>query len=182
MSELLFTKPFEEDAINQITHSPGVYCIINASNNKCYVGQTGSLCQRLHTHLKNLQKGKHPNKDLQNDFNSYPNQFRVLILEKIPLGKMMEALLEQEKYWINSIIPEKLYNKQRKQYKSEPKTKQEVKIPVIANRGRKLVGSSIFSGINRITVPKRVRNRLGLKPGSVIRFYEEENGSITVDY
>lgn len=45
-------------------------------NGKQYVGQTDDLPRRRDQHLHSLQKGKHPNKQMQRDFKKYKTFFR----------------------------------------------------------------------------------------------------------
>lgn len=48
---------------------PCVYIIRNEENNKVYVGSTNNLYNRLREHKKDLRKGKHHSKKLQEDYN-----------------------------------------------------------------------------------------------------------------
>lgn len=49
----------------------GIYCILNISNCKYYIGSSVNIRRRLYNHRYSLCKNNHPNKLLQNAFNKY---------------------------------------------------------------------------------------------------------------
>ena len=57
-------------------HVSGIYVITDMKNGKQYVGQTDDLPRRRDQHLHSLQKGKHPNKQMQRDFKKYKTFLR----------------------------------------------------------------------------------------------------------
>ena len=76
----------------------GIYYIKNLLNDKIYVGQTKHLNLRYGQHKYKLNKGKHTNYGLQEDWDSYGEKcFEFGILERCP----EEKLDAQEEYWIN---------------------------------------------------------------------------------
>lgn len=50
---------------------PGIYCIENTINKKCYIGSSLNVSQRLYDHRKTLRKNIHYNGRLQNAWNKY---------------------------------------------------------------------------------------------------------------
>lgn len=80
----------------------GIYCIINTKNQKKYIGSSKNLYRRLSTHRAYLRKGIHQNPKLQNSWNKYGEaQFQYYILEFCDI----EALLEREQFYIDTINP-----------------------------------------------------------------------------
>lgn len=64
---------------NANVHSAGIYCIINLTNGRKYVGSSCDIGQRIEQHLSNLRLGCHKNKDLQKDWKE--EKFRWWALE-----------------------------------------------------------------------------------------------------
>ena len=94
----------------------GIYMIINRTNGKVYIGQSRRMFFRKREHFDALKKHKHPNKDMQKDFNC-KHIFEWHIVEYCNI----EQLNEREKYWIdyyNSI--EKGYNQTWVPYQRKP--------------------------------------------------------------
>ena len=61
-----------------------IYCITCSANGKKYIGRTRQLQMRLNSHLTALRSNRHPNKPLQEDFNSFGEKmFSIEILPKI---------------------------------------------------------------------------------------------------
>lgn len=86
----------------------GVYMIRNIVNNHFYIGNSSSkyyIYNRLINHRKDLLKGTHYNKYLQNDFDEYgKNSFEISILEKCEPNQCVV----REQYWIELLTP--VYN------------------------------------------------------------------------
>ena len=59
----------------------GIYKIYCKATNKYYIGQSVNIDKRLKTHLNELKNNKHINQRLQEDFNTYGEDF--FIFEKI---------------------------------------------------------------------------------------------------
>lgn len=83
----------------------GIYCIFNAKDKKYYVGQSTELSVRLSSHKTKLNLGKHPNKQLQKDFNLKRNFFDIFVLETIPsdTDNLINVLNEREIFWIKTL-------------------------------------------------------------------------------
>lgn len=60
--------------------SSGIYVIFNKFNRKVYVGQSANLQERLRQHQIALMNNKHPNKELQADYNKCPGDFEFTII------------------------------------------------------------------------------------------------------
>lgn len=59
----------------------GIYQILNLINNKCYIGQSVDIKNRIYTHIGSLRSNSHFNKHLQNAFNKYGEEnFKINIL------------------------------------------------------------------------------------------------------
>jgi len=85
---------------------PGIYCIINNTNGKRYIGKSNDVRVRVRDHFGSLVKGKHFIKALQNDWN-LGHEFTVDILE------YTHNLTDREMYYImefDSYIESKGYN------------------------------------------------------------------------
>ena len=79
----------------------GIYCIKNIINDKRYIGQSKDCVERKTQHFSILKLGKHYNKYLQSDWNTYgENNFEFTILEKC----QKEKLDELEKNILNYMI------------------------------------------------------------------------------
>lgn len=80
----------------------GIYKITNIINNKCYIGSSWDVENRLRTHKSKLKKGKNTIK-LQNAFNKYGKEnFIFEFLEIVPI----EGLKDKEQYYLNVLKPE----------------------------------------------------------------------------
>ena len=102
----------------------GIYKITNNANGKIYIGQSQNVYTRRKQHWTELAHQRHPNKDMQADWNNFSRSFRWEVLELC----ILEKLNEREEYWIhyyNSInegynqgwVPYKRKDKQKKKRK-----------------------------------------------------------------
>ena len=90
----------------------GIYQIKCLKNNKIYIGETISFKCRLKSHVGDLEKGMHHNRDLQSDFSLFgKDNFEFVVLERLPGEK--HTLLNRENHYINKSLNdgEILYNK-----------------------------------------------------------------------
>lgn len=92
----------------------GIYKITNQLNGKVYVGQSQNVYEREAEHFTALRHKKHPNKDMQRDWNRDNRGFRFDVIEWCPLMQ----LNDKEKYWIDTLNTiETGYNKNWVPYK-----------------------------------------------------------------
>ena len=78
-----------------------IYAITNIINNKIYVGQTRDIERRFRHHKLYLKNGKHPNEQLQEDYNEYGEDcFEYTILCECDL----KLLDEMEEYYIRKLM------------------------------------------------------------------------------
>lgn len=85
----------------------GIYHIYNFYTNKIYIGSAINFNKRFTNHKNKLISNKHPNKNLQSDWNTYgEGAFKFKIIE---LVEDKTKLFEKEKYHID-LNKEKLYN------------------------------------------------------------------------
>jgi hypothetical protein len=101
----------------KIPTKSGVYCIFNNTTNKCYIGVSKNLRDRLHRrHLSYLLNGKHENKYLQKSWDKYRNSFIIIILEFVD---NIEFLSEREQYYLDKILKANLYVEKNDNYFKE---------------------------------------------------------------
>ena len=60
----------------------GVYALRCEANGKMYIGSSAHMDSRLREHMAVLRSGKHPNADMQEDYNRYGECFSFGILER----------------------------------------------------------------------------------------------------
>lgn len=83
-----------------------VYAIVNITNQKAYIGSSGSVKRRWNKHRSTLRRGCHVNPHLQSAWNKYSeDMFEFVILEEnIPDGQ----LIQREQDWLDGTA--KVYN------------------------------------------------------------------------
>lgn len=82
-----------------------MYKIINATNNKCYIGSTATLGfkKRWWSHYTRLRKNKHWNQHLQHAWNKYGEKsFRFEIIEEC----LPSQCIVREQYYFDTLRPE----------------------------------------------------------------------------
>jgi len=85
--------------ISQIHKGPGVYSIINTTNDKKYIGSSKNVNHRFNTHRSLLRKNKHGNTHLQHSWNKYSEDvFEFRILEPVDV---ISDLVAREQYWMD---------------------------------------------------------------------------------
>lgn len=74
----------------------GIYKIANKSNGKIYIGSSFDLEQRKARHFRDLERGRHHSRHLQNAYNKYgADSFDFVIIEKVEKHKTLEV---EQKY------------------------------------------------------------------------------------
>lgn len=80
----------------------GIYKIINAVNNKFYVGSAVDFEKRKARHLWRLRRGDHVNKHLQAAFNKYgESSFIFVLVEHVPVDA---DILAAENKWLKAHV------------------------------------------------------------------------------
>ena len=81
----------------------GVYEIVNAVNNKRYIGSAVDIENRFNVHRWGLDNGLHHNRHLQRAWNKYgETHFMFRVIEIVPLPE----LINREQLWIDKLKPE----------------------------------------------------------------------------
>jgi len=94
----------------------GVYKIQNTSNNRFYIGSTKDFKHRYWSHKHDLQKKKHHNRFLQNDWNLHKEEDFVFSVVQVVSEADNRLTAEQE--WLDKLFESVLcYN--HKQYTNE---------------------------------------------------------------
>lgn len=76
----------------------GIYKITCLENGTVYIGQTSNFRRRVREHIYSLRKGKHRNRQMQEDFDLYgESQFEISIL-----ANSSESLDEMEREYIEA--------------------------------------------------------------------------------
>lgn len=86
----------------------GIYKITNQLNGKCYIGQSKNVYERKAEHFTALRRNRHPNREMQKDWNKSNRAFRFDVVEWCGLKELNEKELE----WIKRCgsMGEKGYN------------------------------------------------------------------------
>lgn len=78
-----------------------IYLIANAANGKAYVGSAMSVSRRFIEHKRDLKRGTHANRKLQNAWNKYgKDSFTFSVIEEV---NSPTDLLIREQFWIDSL-------------------------------------------------------------------------------
>ena len=83
-----------------IPFDSGVYLIKNTVSGKFYVGSSGTLSERLRSHLRMLRRNDHDNRHLQHSWNKHgEDKFEFSVLETCH----PEKCIEREQHWIDKL-------------------------------------------------------------------------------
>ena len=91
----------------------GIYKIANIITGTTYIGQSSQYPLRWLNHKRYLRKDKHPNPQLQEDYNTYGEEAFVFeVIEELPCDTSSGVLLEKEAEQIKKHLNEgkKIYN------------------------------------------------------------------------
>ena len=82
----------------------GIYAIKCGSNGKVYIGQSKNMNQRISLHKCNLKHLRHPNKQLQEDYNKYGgDSFSFIVLKQLEQDNFCQSQLDDlEVYFIKA--------------------------------------------------------------------------------
>lgn len=75
----------------------GIYAIVCTKTWRSYVGQSVGIHKRTLSHLSELRRNNHTNKELQEDFNKFGEQY--FFVETLESVEDKSLLIEREKYW-----------------------------------------------------------------------------------
>lgn len=93
-----------------------VYAIKNLANGRMYIGSTTRPDNRIQQHLSRLKSGKHPSKELQQDFTLYGKEnFVTEVVKSFShqyWGHLYYMVMDEERNVIKSMRPH--YNTQNK--------------------------------------------------------------------
>jgi hypothetical protein len=96
---------------------PGIYCIAVDGAGE-YIGSATGLLSRASVHSRQLSRGDHPNRKLQDAFDSRNGQaFTIEVVEECP----QTILRQRERYWIRRRDP--FFNRAEVPRYSKPKQK-----------------------------------------------------------
>lgn len=88
----------------------GIYVIKCIANGKIYLGSSVDIARRWSSHLSQLKNDKHPNKQMQEDFNKYGwDRFSF----RIKTECLQRELYEQEAKYLARYNKDTLYNVKR---------------------------------------------------------------------
>ena len=89
--------------LNKNLKKSGIYCILNLSNQKKYIGSSKNIYDRLINHKMMLNNNNHHNDYLQNSWNKYSSEkFVYMILEQCDINQ----LIDREQFYIDTLNPE----------------------------------------------------------------------------
>jgi group I intron endonuclease len=84
----------------------GVYKIENVRNGKFYIGSTSHFYRRKRQHLHLLRSNSHPARALQEDFNSFGEEFFDFVLVFPMPGASKDELLDKEQEYLDKRLPD----------------------------------------------------------------------------
>lgn len=151
----------------------GIYKIVCLVNDKSYVGQTHNYKNRKWSHKTGLRSGKHHNKKLQKDFDTYGEEkFIFEFLEECSTDYELDI---KEDYWINKLNSiENGYNLKTggvKHNKLSTETKKDIS---------KALKGIEFSDIHKKRISEKLKGR-EIKPESIAKLkktFKERNVSV----
>ena len=100
----------------------GIYCIMNTTNGKKYIGSSINIKERWKTHKRLLNKGIHDNNHLQNAWNKYgKDRFIFYIIQEIDVENRIDLFKYEDDYILKfeTLNSDKGYNKELNGKKTE---------------------------------------------------------------
>lgn len=101
-----------------------IYAIQHTVTGRIYVGSTDSIQSRYKSHLSLLKSGRHKNKEMQYDFDTYGNHYSVFVLDEIK--SIEDSGLETE--WMDRL---KTYDTRIGYNHDDPHYRKSSEIPVM---------------------------------------------------
>lgn len=87
----------------EIPDEQGIYVIRHRETRRIYIGSSISMKRRSHEHVKQLRKGKHCNRKLQNSWSKHGEEaFEFRVAQVVP---DLPDLLFWEQVWIDKLKP-----------------------------------------------------------------------------
>ena len=123
-----------------------IYKIECLANNKIYIGQTKrDFKNRINEHKYDLKHNRHPNKDIQNDFNTFGmNKFRFSVLKECNNNDLIDFETEYIDFY-GGIDNNTVYNKCNKYRHNDDYRK---------NQSNAQIGVSYISDIGRKSISR----------------------------
>ncbi|MBR6351725.1 MAG: helix-turn-helix domain-containing protein, partial [Firmicutes bacterium] len=87
-----------------------VYAIEHVPTGRIYVGCTKDVNRRIAEHMKQLQNGKHPSKQMQSDFNTYGGEYVYYVLFRAYAAYDAFSMERHFMSLLNTRDPQKGYN------------------------------------------------------------------------
>lgn len=137
-----------------LVYGPGVYVIMNRVDHKVYIGSSLNCKIRTTDHKRNLIKGVHINKHLQNAWNFYGvENFRFAVLEQC----VRNELRARELYWIEKLRANEIEYGYNKSYPIQGIAPSEQMTKVHKEYWRKLPEDKKVKRVAHLTDPDFVR-------------------------
>ena len=92
------------DITSKRDYRGGIYLIKCTATNKAYLGSSGELVKRLKQHYSQLKHNKHPNQEMQADYNKHGNaSFMVEAIKLVYSGYDRDKLYQEEQAYLNVV-------------------------------------------------------------------------------
>lgn len=103
-----FTQPTPCQALSEVikgwSRRGGIYQIQCTQTKKAYLGSTGNIIKRLKQHYHLLTSNRHPNPEMQSDFNLYgPKSFVVGFIKLVPAHYDRKQLYQDEQDYLDVV-------------------------------------------------------------------------------
>lgn len=145
----------------------GVYSITNVNDGLVYIGESFNIEERWVSHIDELEKGKHHNKKLQTDWNTYGKEnFKFEILEKLELEFICDGLPHGYKKCV-LLIKESEYMNKYDSYNNGYNAEYTVDEILVGNKDKELLNYLV----NCIHIYKNNDNRI---PDSICNYLQSK--------
>lgn len=90
--------------LSDIQNLPGIYCIENIINNKCYIGQSVNVRKRLRVHIYNCKSKRYQNRHLYRAVEKHGiENFKISVLTYITDDLNYEELKNQDNILVERV-------------------------------------------------------------------------------